>query len=116
MQLQDFATQVIVSPDKLLQYALNKTHPKGRHKAIIFEKALGYTTNNYQSLIQQIEQRSLKSTATLQRSDEHGQHVRVDLLITGINGQHAIVRAGWLIPSGQDIAHLTTLYVKDSLN
>ena len=50
--------------------------------------------------------------ATLERTDAHGRHYRVDLEIEGPGGEHAVVRTGWLVAHGSDEARLTTVYVR----
>jgi len=111
MKLRDFASQITIDPAKLTIYALNENHPHGKHKARVFAAALGYTTENYRSLLQQIEVQALEAKAELQHVDQFGQHFRVHLTITGVAGQVATIRTGWLVPSGDQTAILTTLYV-----
>jgi hypothetical protein len=111
MKLRDFASQLSIDSKKLTAYALNQNHPKGKHKARVFEVKLGYTADNYETLLQQIEALALDSEANLQRTDQYGQHIRVDLTVKGVFGQEATVRTGWLVTPGSDIAFLSTLYV-----
>jgi len=35
------ATEAVIPADKLVDYALNTEHPRGRHKARVFRSALG---------------------------------------------------------------------------
>ncbi len=111
MQLQDFAARLTIDPAKLTAYALNPNHPKGQHKARRFAEKLGYTADNYQSLLRQIENQALPAVARAMRSDQHGLRLQVDLEIIGVAGQHAFVRTGWLVAEGSETAVLVTLYV-----
>lgn len=43
MKLGELATSMLIDPNKLIDYALNPNHPEGKHKARVFETALGYT-------------------------------------------------------------------------
>ena len=113
MKLRDFAPQLHVDPEKLTSYALYQNHPKGKHKAHVFADRLGFTVENYEPLLRQIETRALDNEAELLRTDQYGQHIRVDLIITGISGQEAVVRTGWLVGPSSDIAVLSTLYVRN---
>lgn len=111
MKLRDFATQITIDPAKFTTYALNLNHPKGKHKARVFAAGLGYTAENYQPLLHQIEIQALEAEAQAKHVDQYGQHLQVDLTITGATDQEAIVRTGWLVAPKSEVASLTTLYV-----
>lgn len=112
MRLRDIVRRVVVDAHKLTDYALDPENPIGRHKAMVFDRRLGFTRDNYAVLLQQVESRALDTDAHLQRTDQHGQHYRVDLEVTGTEGQQEIVRTGWLVAPGSDEARLVTLYVR----
>ncbi|NHZ72209.1 MAG: hypothetical protein GWP17_03880 [Aquificales bacterium] len=111
MKLGDVASKLSISQKKLTAYALNHDHPKGKHKAIIFEAILGYNVENFAPLVTQIMANALESEAILKRTDQYGQHFQVNLLIVGISGQKAMVRTGWFLASGSTTASLSTLFV-----
>ena len=54
MKLGEIVERVSVDPRKLTEYALNPKAPWGRHKAVVFERALGFTQENYADLLTQI--------------------------------------------------------------
>jgi hypothetical protein len=81
MKLSDIVSRVVIDPRKLTDYALNPDNPVGRHKALVFERYLGFTRDNYKSLLQQMETQVLDSEAHMQRTDPHGRHYHVDLEI-----------------------------------
>jgi glycine/serine hydroxymethyltransferase len=113
MKLREIVTNIVIDSRKLTEYALNPNNPKGADKAIMFERHLGFTKNNYQLLKKQIEMTALDADATLQKTDIHGQRYQVDLEITGIRlGQQEIVRTGWIVEQNSKVARLVTLYVK----
>jgi hypothetical protein len=112
MKLREFAKRVVVKRSKFTAYALNPNDDRGRDKAFIFEQALGFTLDNYEDLLQQIQAKALDGEAILIREDQFGKHLRVDLQITGPHGQSARVRTGWRIPIDSDEARLATLFVK----
>ena len=114
MLLRDLATALTIDPAKLTGYALNRNHPRGQHKARIFEAVLGYNLDNYRDLLKEIETKALDSQAQLLHADKHGRHYRVDIVIVGANGNKATVRTGWLITPEQNTALLTTLYIRGS--
>ena len=112
MKLREWAKRIVISRSKFTAYALNPEDDRGRDKAIVFEQALGFTLDNYEDLLQQIQAEALDGEATLIREDQFGKHLRVDLQIMGRLGQSARVRTGWRIPSNSDEALLVTLFVK----
>lgn len=112
MKLADIVNHVVIDPRKLTNYALDPDAPWGRHKAVVFKESLGFTRENYADLLAQIEDKALEGKATSHSEDAFGRRYTVDLLILGTEGRQAIVRTGWLVPSGVDEARLVTLYVK----
>jgi len=111
MKLRDFASTVYINPSKLVNYALNLNHSSGGDKARVFRAALGYTIDNYQLLLNQIEELALDSDAIVTDEDQFGLYLRVDLVISGVSGKTAAVRTGWIIAPENDIAKLTTVFV-----
>ncbi len=113
MLLREIVSHLYIDERKLTEYALNYDNPKGKEKAIMFEKHLGFTPNNYQLLLQQIYEKTLNHTAILQQSEHHGDRYQVDLTITGVKiGQEEIVRTGWLVEQNSNTARLITLFIK----
>ena len=112
MRLKDIACCVIIDHRKLTEYALSLSSPRGRNKAVVFERVLGFTQNNYIALLEQIEEKVLDAPATFHSEDEFGQRYTVDLTVCGTEGRQAVVRTGCIIPHGSDEARLVTLYVR----
>jgi hypothetical protein len=112
MKLGDIVSRVVIDTRKLTEYALNPDNPVGANKALMFQRHLGFTRDNYDSLLEQISTKAPASEAILQRTDEHGQHYRVDLAIIGTEGQQEVVRTGWVVAPDSDWARLVTLYVR----
>ena len=113
MKLGDVVSRIVIDPRKLTEYALNLNNPRGANKAVMFERHLGFTKDNYQLLVQQIESKVLNAEATLQTTDIHGQRYQVDLEIEGVeSGQIEIARTGWIVELESDTARLVTLYVR----
>ncbi len=112
MKLADIVDRIIINPRKLTHYALDADSPYGQHKAILFERVLGFTKANYGDLLKQLEAKALHAEATFHSEDEFGKRYRVDIEVEGIEGQQATIRTGWFVPPGSDQAHLATLYIK----
>ena len=112
MKLSDIVQRIFIDPRKLTQYALNLDSPYGKHKAILFDKLLGFTKENYAGLISQIQNKSLDAEAIFHSQDQFGKRYTVDVEVDGvIENKRAIVRTGWLVSVGSNEAHLVTLYV-----
>ena len=62
-------------------------------------------------LLRQLETKALPGEASLHHTDQHGDHYRVNVVVTGAAGQQGIVRTGWLVAPGRQEAVLVTLYV-----
>ncbi len=73
------ADRAIVDIEKLSDYCLSSTHPRGRHKARVFITALGITADNAQELKQAILSAVTTEEATPTERDEYGQRFVVDV-------------------------------------
>ena len=112
MKLSDIVQKICINPRKLTHYALDMGSPYGKHKAILFEKLLGFTKENYADLISQIQDKSLHAETFFYSEDQFGKRYTVDVEVEGITeNKRAIVRTGWLVSAGSNEAHLVTLYV-----
>jgi hypothetical protein len=112
MKLRDIADRVTLDQRKLTDYALNPHNERGQHKARVFEQVLGLTLENYTALLRLLESQALNGPAEIIREDRFGRHVRVDIEVTGLTGQVAVIRTGWLIPPDSREALLVTLFVR----
>ena len=112
MKLADVASTIVIDERKLVDYALDPDSPYGRHKARVFERALGFTKANYAALLEQIRNLAPAAEATMKEEDEFGKRFQVDITVKGANGIERMIRTGWFVPLGIDEARLSTLYVK----
>lgn len=112
VKLRELASRVVIDPRKLTEYALNPDAARGRHKALVFQRTLGYTPENYQHLLRQIETQAPDVEVHFHSQDEFGCRYTADLQIEGPASQRAIVRTGWFVPEGEDEVRLATLWVK----
>jgi hypothetical protein len=113
MKLKDVVSQITIDHRKLTTYALDPDNPVGQHKALVFQRRLGYGRDNYEGLLAQIEEQVMECEAIATKLDAHGQRYQVDLEVMGVEGQRAIVRIGWIVePGAENCARLVTLYVR----
>lgn len=99
--------------DKLSGYSLNMNHPKGKDKAIAFEKYLGYNSSNKDLLLEQIQQGLNKYKYALRKENQYGQPYEVQMVLKGVNDKYAKVKSGWIVEKGEDIPRMTTIYVDE---
>ncbi len=112
MKLRELADEILIDPRKLTAYALDPDNPKGKDKAFMFQKHLGYTKDNYQPLLDQIYHQTLNAQALEQNTDKYGTRYQIDLKIQGVESEQIeTVRTGWLIAPNSKQARLTTIYI-----
>jgi len=105
------AKKAIIDPRKVTGYALNPNHADGRHKAKVFQSALGFNQSNANELIRQVKRKLPNYEAILRGSNQKGYTFRIDMPITGPNGRTVLVRTGWIIHFNTTTPRLTTIYV-----
>ena len=103
------AAHAVIDERKIRDYLLDPSHPLGRHKARVFESALGYRQADFRDLIDQIRQGILRRESEAMDSTPHGDRFRVDVPIAGPGGQ-VVVRTLWIIRTNEDVARLTSAY------
>lgn len=93
---------------KLEEYVLNPRHRDGRHKARVFESALGITLADPSPLLRAI----LAAAATSDDVEARGNNGYGDVYILRFPLQtpkgRAIVLTAWIIRDGEDVPRLTT--------
>ncbi|MDO8466017.1 MAG: hypothetical protein Q7S46_12325, partial [Gallionella sp.] len=104
------ADRAVVEIEKLRDYCLSSSHPRGRHKARVFVTALGITADDSEELKQAILSAVITEEATSKERDGYGQRYVVDFSMSR-QGKEAVVRSSWIIRSGEDTPRLTSCYV-----
>lgn len=72
LKLADIAESISIDPRKLTHYALDPDSPHGRHKAVLFEKLLGFTKDNHTVLLCQIESGAMRTEVAFHSEDRFG--------------------------------------------
>lgn len=106
------AGHAVVDYRKLSTYSLDVTHPKGGHKARVFQSALGYNPTNSDVLVSRVQEGILTNPAKVLEVNQYGQLMAVDMPILGINGETVIVRSGWIYEPDAVVPRMTTIFVK----
>ena len=101
----------VIPKSKFTQYALNPD--KDLDKAKAFEKALGYTIDNSDNLIKQINEKLSEYEAVEKGDRGWGMTYEVIMNITGPNGKTAKVLTAWIDDKNNGEMRLTTVHVDD---
>jgi hypothetical protein len=95
---------------KLRDYSLSARHPEGKHKARVFQAALGLGPDD----VEWLRHKLLEAAATLPcepgRLTAHGQRYSIDFTATR-HGKTATLRSAWMVRTGEEFPRLTSCYV-----
>jgi len=95
---------------KLEDYCLCPTHPEGKHKARVFQSALGITAADAVWLQDEILAAALREECNPGRNSAHGQRYTVDFSVRR-NSSEARIRSAWIVRSGETFPRLSSCYV-----
>jgi len=104
------AGRAVVNIEKLRNYCLSVSHPRGRHKARIFASALGLAADDAETLRQALLFAVRTYEAKLAEMDEYGQRYVLDFPMSHFD-KRATVRSSWIICKGEDFPRLISCYV-----
>ena len=104
------AERAVVDVGKLTAYSLNRQHEAGKHKARVFQSALGITISEADWLRERLLQSVLEEEAFEGAPSPFGRKYVVDIWLQ--RGEcRAQVRSTWIIEYGKDFPRLTSCYV-----
>lgn len=100
----------VVDISKLLDYSLNLSHDVGKHKARVFQAALGLTIDDAGRLREKVLRAAYEEEALAGSPSPFGDKYVIDVMV--VNGERqAVVRTTWIIEHGTDFPRLTSCYV-----
>ncbi len=102
--------RAVVDIAKLRDYCLSPEHPRGKHKARVFQEALGLTANDAETLRLKLLEAARTGEATSGEADAYGQRYILDLQMRW-QSKMASVRSAWIILAEEDFPRLTSCYV-----
>lgn len=105
------AEKAVVSKSKLIEYSLNPFHETGKHKALVFRKALGMTDEDADFLIEQILKAASDEPAMIYGETEFGLLFKLEFELT-FGNRTATVRTGWIVKKSENFPRLTTCFIK----
>lgn len=100
----------VVEIEKLRGYCLSVSHPRGRHKARVFNSALGLTTDDAEELRAALMGAARTSDATTGISDRFGARYIIDFEMKR-GEKTAAIRSSWIIRSGETAPRFVTCFV-----
>jgi len=105
------ADAAVADIEKLRDYSLNPEHDEGKHKARVFQSALGFTKTDAARLHEMVLEAAHTEEAVLGKRIAHGQMYVIDFIALGVRGPVPI-RTAWIVETDTDFARLVTCYVK----
>lgn len=104
------ASQAVVNIRKLEGYCLDPFHPRGKHKARVFERALDLTKENAEELREEILRQVLVEEAFAGEEDDYGRRYVVEFEYRR-EGRCARIRTCWILKAGEGAPRLTSCFV-----
>lgn len=103
------ADRAQIDPQKLHGYLLCASHPVGRFEARFFA-ALGYTAEHWPQIAADLRAQHLTQDAELSESMPDGQLFTVRAIRKGPDGQSAVARSVWFMPTASGTPRFVTAY------
>ena len=104
------AGRAVVDIRKLTDYCLSHEHPRGRHKARVFQSALGMTIAHGGEFRGVLLQQVRCAECAVGAVDKYGARYVVDFRYARA-AREAMIRSTWIITAGEDIPRLTSCFV-----
>ena len=102
--------QAIVDIRKVEDYCLSSVHPRGRHKARVFHRALGIDRSQGSWLRSTLLDGVRSREAVELDADAFGSRWQVDVPVMR-DGKTAVVRTLWIIRAGESAPRFVTAWV-----
>lgn len=102
--------QVEISMQKLISYCLDPEPPAGKHKARVFESALGIRAENANFLRELIQTAAVEGEIVQQETTAFGQVFKIDWIIQNTNAIE--LRTIWEITTKNPNPRLISAFIK----
>lgn len=98
-----------VEPEKIADYLLSTTSPRGRNKAVFF-LSFGFSTEHWQGFAEALRLQGTTHDVVRVSETGHGPRYHVDGALETPDGRNPQVRTVWQMDVGSDIPRLITAY------
>ncbi len=105
------ARYAVVDIRKLLDYALNPAHERGKHKARVFKSVFALTVDDAEVFQEYLLQIVRIYDAKLGMQGKYGQIYRIDFPLTW-NGVTKGIRTTWIVRHNEDFPRLVSCFVR----
>ncbi|MDR4485042.1 MAG: hypothetical protein R3B95_17860 [Nitrospirales bacterium] len=109
MKLSNTA-RAIVDVRKLRDYCLSREHPRGQHKARVFQSALGWTAASAEEIRGRLLEVVQREEVTFLGSDDYGKRYALDFSVHGPAGP-VTVRSLWIVRRDEDFPRFASCYI-----
>ncbi|RLA94145.1 MAG: hypothetical protein DRG25_03140 [Deltaproteobacteria bacterium] len=103
------ANKAVIDSEKLHNYILSPVHPVGRFKAAFFKK-LGYSTNNWKVLEQDLRNQILSQNVNEVKLTRYGRKFIIKGFLRGPPKKTVQIVTVWAIIKGENIPRFITAY------
>ena len=100
----------IIEIEKIRDYCLSVSHPRGRHKARVFQSVLGMTADHSEDLRTALELAARDGDGVIGASDSYGIRYIIDFELKR-DERAAIIRSCWIVLTGETVARFVTCFV-----
>ncbi len=98
-----------VPREKILDYLLSASHPRGRHKATFFT-AFGFLPENWETLADAILQHAAEHDVVKAEATNFGTRFVVECIMETPDGRFPCVRTAWFVEEGEEIPRFVTAH------
>lgn len=105
------AANAVVDRSKLVDYVLDPSHPVGKHKARVFQSALGVDASDAEFLEAALIAAVQGENGTIERQDAYGVHYSVEFVLE-VRGRSGQVRSLWTVRVGEDFPRFVSAFLK----
>ena len=95
--------------NKIQGYLLNSNHPKGKHKAKVINRVLGYHYQNWELLSEKIFDAVQSTEVSRIEKSKFGVKYEVPIYVTGEKRRGMILNTFWQIDNNSNIPRLITI-------
>lgn len=98
-----------VPREKIVNYLLSATHPRGGHKAKFFT-AFGFLPENWEELADALRQHAAEHDVANAEATNFGTRFAVECIIKAPDGRLPCVRTVWFVEEGEETPRFVTAH------